>query len=137
MLDWARQSGCRWDERTCSWAAQGGHLAVLQWARQNGYVWSEDTCTLAAEGGRLAVLQWAHENNCPWSGLTTFAAALNNHLDILTWARQRQPPCPRWSLDELIHESLMPSPAPCRGLRNRAHLCQMKPLAEPAALPRR
>ena len=31
MLQWARQSGCRWDAGACSLAAYGGHLAVLQW----------------------------------------------------------------------------------------------------------
>ena len=103
MLQWARQSGCSWDEGTCSGAAGGGHLAVLQWARQSDCSWDEDTCTFAAEGGHLAVLQWAHENNCPWSGSTTFAAALNNHLDILKWARQQQPSCPWWSLDEVSY----------------------------------
>ena len=29
---------------------------------------------------------------------------MNNHLDILQWARQQQPPCPWWSLDELLKE---------------------------------
>ncbi len=101
MLEWARQSGCRWNEDTCASAASMGHLAILQWARHNGCSWDENTCASAAEGGHLAVLQWAHENNCPWSGSTTLAAAWNDHLDILKWARQQQPPCPWWSLDEL------------------------------------
>ena len=26
---------CPWDERTCSFAAEGGHLDVLQWARSH------------------------------------------------------------------------------------------------------
>ena len=101
MLQWACQSGCRWDKRTCSGAARGGHLAVLQWAHQNGCNWDQDTCLSAVEEGHLAVLQWARENNCPcpWSGYTTLLAALNNHLDILRWAQQQQPPCPWWSPD--------------------------------------
>ena len=35
-LQWARANGCPWGERTCAYAAEGGHLAVLQWARANG-----------------------------------------------------------------------------------------------------
>ena len=104
VLEWARQNGCRWDECTCYSAAEGGHLAVLQWAQQNGCSWDEGTCTGAAVAGHLAVPEWAHENNCPWSGFTTLAAAFNNHLDILKWARQQQPPCPWWSLDELLYD---------------------------------
>ena len=67
MLDWARQSGCRWDERTCSWAAQGGHLAVLQWARQNGCSRDEDTCILAPAAPERATWQ-------PCSGRAGMAA---------------------------------------------------------------
>ena len=44
---------------TCAYAAQNGHLEVLQWARQNGCEWTSLTCTYAAENGHLEVLQWA------------------------------------------------------------------------------
>ena len=36
MLQWAREKGCEWDEETCEYAAEGGHLEVLRWARANG-----------------------------------------------------------------------------------------------------
>jgi hypothetical protein len=36
MLQWARANGCPWDEFTCAYAAEGGHLEMLQWARANG-----------------------------------------------------------------------------------------------------
>jgi hypothetical protein len=48
-----------WNELTCTHAAQGGHLAVLEWARANGCLWDAQTCARAAPGGHLAVLQWA------------------------------------------------------------------------------
>ena len=65
VLQWARASGCPWDELTCIWAARNGHLEVLQWARANGCPWDEDTCAEAAENGHLEVLQWARANGCP------------------------------------------------------------------------
>ena len=105
MLEWARHSGCSWDERTCSGAAMEGHLAVLQWARLNGCSWNESTCTNAAMEGHLAVLQWAHENNCPCSASTTLCAATGSQLDILKWLRQQQPSCPWWRVDELDDEA--------------------------------
>ena len=74
---------------------------MLEWARQSGCSWDEDTCACAALGGQLAVLKWAHESDCPWSSFATLHAASSNHLDILKWARQQQPACPWWSLDEL------------------------------------
>ena len=51
MLKWARENGCPWDERTCMFAAEGGHLEVLKWARENGCPWNEDTREIAAEMG--------------------------------------------------------------------------------------
>jgi len=33
VLRWAREHGCPWDHETCSLAARGGQLKVLQWAR--------------------------------------------------------------------------------------------------------
>ena len=87
VLQWARENGCPWDEKTCSYAAEEGHLAVLQWARENGCPWDADTCSLAAAGGHLAVLQWARENGCPWDEWVCSFAAKGGHLDVLEWAR--------------------------------------------------
>ena len=66
----ARQNGCKWNEKTCSGAAEGGHLDVLKWARENGCPWNNWTCMYAAKGGHLEVLQWARENGCPWDERT-------------------------------------------------------------------
>ena len=58
--------GCSRDAAsTCSAAARGGHLAVLQWARANGCPWDAWTCAYAARDGHLAVLGWALANGCP------------------------------------------------------------------------
>ena len=38
-----------WDEKTCAFAAFGGHLETLKWARENDCPWDEDTCWCAAE----------------------------------------------------------------------------------------
>jgi hypothetical protein len=60
---------------TCSAAAEGGHLEVLQWARANGCPWNDLTCTWAAKGGHLEVLQWACANGYPWNMWTCENAA--------------------------------------------------------------
>jgi len=65
ILQWARENGCPWDKYTCAEAAEGGHFHILQWARENGCSWDEWTCAGAAEGGHLTILQWARENGCP------------------------------------------------------------------------
>ena len=47
-------------------AAEGGHLVVLQEARENGCSWDMRTCSYAAMNGLLSVLQWSRENGCDW-----------------------------------------------------------------------
>ena len=46
-----------WDAGTCSGAARGGHLEMLQWVRTNGWPWDKVTCRAAAAAGHLEVLQ--------------------------------------------------------------------------------
>ena len=87
-LSWARDMGCTWDERTCMWAARGGHLEVLRWARWSGCVWNATTCEWAAAGGHLEVLRWARENGCEWNARTCAGAAQGGHLEVLRWARE-------------------------------------------------
>ena len=95
VLQWAWQQDCPWNEKTCSRAASGGHLAVLQWARQHGCPWNENTCSRAASGGHLAVLQWARQHGCPWDNETCRAAAEGGHLAVLQWARRQGCPWDR------------------------------------------
>jgi len=87
ILQWLRANGCPCDERTCSSAAEGGHLNILQWLRANGCPWDKWTCSRAAEGGHLNILQWARANGCSWDEYTCSYAALGGHLNILQWAR--------------------------------------------------
>jgi hypothetical protein len=46
-----------WDERTCAWAAQSGHLHVLQWAcaQDPSCLWENWTCVLAAVNTLVAI----------------------------------------------------------------------------------
>jgi len=68
-LQWVRENGCPWNEKTCEAAAvSAGHLLTcLQWARENGCKWDEETCEAAAEGGHFSCLEWVRENGCPWN----------------------------------------------------------------------
>ncbi len=95
----ARDPPCPWDEWTCSSAAEGGHLHVLQWARSQDpqCPWDWRTCVYAARGGYLHVLQWARSQDppCPWDWWTCSAAAANANWDVLQWARSQDPPCPQ------------------------------------------
>ncbi|KAJ1405664.1 hypothetical protein B484DRAFT_457028 [Ochromonadaceae sp. CCMP2298] len=88
----------RWDAKTCSNAAYGGHLPVLRWLRAQDppSPWGEEACTYATEGGHLHVLQWmrAQDPPCPWDQETCQWAAEGGHLHVLQWMRAQDPPCP-------------------------------------------
>jgi len=55
---------------TCSHAADGGHLHVLQYARGHAFPWDSWTSANAAAGGYLEVLKWLREHHCPWDEAT-------------------------------------------------------------------
>ena len=44
VLKYAHENRCPWDERTCSRAAEWGHLDVLEYARKNGCPWHKAGC---------------------------------------------------------------------------------------------
>ena len=94
MLKWLRAKGCPWGEETSCWAAQGGHLEVLQWIRAQDppCPWDSDICYSAALGGHLEVLRWARSQGCPWNEDAPCAAARNGHLKVLVWLIKEE--CP-------------------------------------------
>jgi len=92
-------NGCPWEARTCSIAAAGGHLEVLQWAHvEEGCPWDSSTCKYAARAGHMEILRWANGNGCPLSEQThgcvggvggiCWHAAKGGHLEMLKWARE-------------------------------------------------
>jgi hypothetical protein len=87
ILQWLHAQGHPLEAQICAFAAKGGHLACLQWARANGCPWGERTCWCAASMGHLDVIQWARANGCPWDVNTCTQAAMGGHLEVLQWAR--------------------------------------------------
>lgn len=81
--------------KICSFAAEGGHLAVLQWLLKNGCPWDlngyylhqESMQNCAARGGRLEVLKWLHANRFEWVEGMCASAAGAGQLAVLQWLR--------------------------------------------------
>ena len=79
----------------CEDAAQLGSVRLLKWAREhNNHAWSARTCSNAANGGHLPALQYLHENECPWNWYTCYWAAQGKHWDCLQYAVDNK--CPQW-----------------------------------------
>ncbi|CAB9499976.1 ankyrin repeat protein [Seminavis robusta] len=85
VMQWARQQGFPWNERTCAYAAKNGHLEMLQWLREHGY-----TCSYAAKAGHLEILQWARNNGCRWDDMTSSRPAENGHLEVIKWSCENE-----------------------------------------------
>ena len=64
LLRWAAEEGCPW-RASYMFAAAAGQLEVLKWAKARGCEWRFGTCSKAAGGGHLPVLQCAVQNECP------------------------------------------------------------------------
>jgi hypothetical protein len=77
LLIWARELSCAWEDATCTLAAKGGHLEVLQYARRESCQWQALTCAAAAEGGHLECLQWLRDTGCGWDKWTCRSATLD------------------------------------------------------------
>ena len=79
----------------CEYSARWGSVRLLKWAREhNNHAWSARTCSNAANGGHLPALQYLHENECPWNWYTCYWAAQGKHWDCLQYAVDNK--CPDW-----------------------------------------
>ena len=58
VVDEWKQKGDQEFVPPVDWAAQRGHLQVLQWIRAHGGEWTSRTANWAAQGGHLQILQW-------------------------------------------------------------------------------
>lgn len=82
-LEWSNNYSL--NKQYCAFAAQYGHLKVLQYLRLNACPWDEWTCSLAALNGNLEVLQWAQVNGCPWDKYTYRFAFLSGNDKVIEW----------------------------------------------------
>ena len=93
ILEWLRQIGYNWGERTCYYAAAGGYLHVLKWARQNGCPWGRHAFPGAACDDHFRTLKgirYTHNRLC--GRPASPSVVCYDHLKIRTWARQND--CP-------------------------------------------
>jgi hypothetical protein len=130
MIRWLREQDVPWNEWTCTYAAEGGHLEVLKWLKFQGAPWcrmscsyaaaegnlkilkylkeqgvfcDKWTCAYAAEGGHLKVLKYLKEQACTWNEWTCSYAAKEGHLEVLKWLREQS--CP-WNEDTCAYAAL-------------------------------
>ena len=59
------------------------------------------TPAYAAESGHLAVLQWVRERHCPWNWVTPANAAASGHLEVLQWVRENDATGEAWDEDNV------------------------------------
>jgi hypothetical protein len=88
---------CRWNAMTCVYAALNGHFEVLKYAIENGCPMTEQVSAAASHGGHLTILQYLHEHNCPWDEWTCRQAARGGYLTILQYAHENGCPWDVWT----------------------------------------
>ena len=60
-----------WDDVVPALAATVGQVDIIQWARDRGCPWSERSCQYVTYHGQFETLKWLCANGCPWDELTT------------------------------------------------------------------
>ncbi len=70
VIEYYKDNGLGWDDRTCYEAAKKGDLDCLQFAHENECKWDKETCQIAAKKGDLDCLKYLHKNGCPWDKWT-------------------------------------------------------------------
>ena len=93
----ARGGKAPWDSYTAEWAAQNGHLHILEYLVEREYdnydVWS---CICAAENGHLDCLKYLHETaKAPWDELAVRGAHEENQTECLQYLLDNNCPLPR------------------------------------------
>ena len=83
-------------------------LDILIFLHKNKCPWDTRTCTYAAEKGHLNCLKYLHENRCPWNEKTCWCAALNGHLECLKYAHENGCPYPEKLLSTIVKKILIP-----------------------------
>lgn len=52
---------------TCALLAKLGAIDALKFLQKKNFSWDHRTCSFAASGGHLQLLQWARTKGCPWN----------------------------------------------------------------------
>jgi len=66
-------------------AVNGGHLNVMQWLRDTGCRWNVLACEAAAKKGYFEILKWLHKEGCPWDETTFSGATFANNFEMVKW----------------------------------------------------
>ncbi len=67
------------------YAAQYGHLHILQWFYDNKYQLNDNCCLIAADCGQIKVLDWTLKHNI-FTEFTDYGIIVQNgHIEVLQW----------------------------------------------------
>lgn len=99
----ATSSPCPIDIGSVHFAAQGGHIHVLEWLVKRGHHWNCDTWQSAIIGGHVEVLEWlsAREED-PFDDEDAPLLAIEyGHVEVLRWMKEKSE-CP-WEPSDICH----------------------------------
>ena len=85
-----------WSSDTASWAAQNGHLHILEYLVERKYdKYDKDACMLAAKSGHLDCLKYLRETaKAPWNYRAVRQAHLYKHTECLQYLLDNNCPLP-------------------------------------------
>ena len=97
------------DFLTATWAAENGHLHILEYLVERKYdKYNGDACELAAREGHFDCLKYLHETaKAPWDYRAVRDAHENKHPECLQYLLDNNCPLPRgWRYEHgVLHET--------------------------------
>ena len=86
-----------WGLQTANWAAENGHLHILEYLVERKYdQYDEFACERAAKYGHLDCLKYLHETaKAPWDLMAVFEAHENNQTECVQYLLDNNCPLPR------------------------------------------
>ena len=99
----ARGGKAPWDSHTAEWAAQNGHLHILEYLVERKYdKYDEYACWYAAREGHLDCLKYLRETaKAPWDYLAVREAHENKHPECVQYLLNNNCPLPRgWRYED-------------------------------------
>ena len=85
------EDGIEWHDRTCDYAAAGGHLHILQYAYEHGIPWRSAITGYAAGAGQLECLRYARKHGCKYYYYSVNFALMNGRFECLRYMFEEDP----------------------------------------------